>query len=94
MKCQCVALDCYPYDASSTMLHTDETKLQRRVRIATSEAHPELAGRDLGERAEAWGVSRAEASRRLQPASAIYQARSISAWTRTMFAASSHSKKR
>jgi len=72
MQCQCVALDCYPYDASSTMLHTDETKLQGRVRIATSEAHPELAGRDLGEIAEEWGVSRAEASRRLQPASAIY----------------------
>ncbi|SAL62350.1 N-acyl-D-amino-acid deacylase [Caballeronia udeis] len=72
MQCQCVALDCYPYDASSTMLHTDETKLQGRVRIATSEPHPELAGRDLGEIAQEWGVSRTEASRRLQPASAIY----------------------
>src|SRR5476649_2034179 len=72
MQCQCVALDCYPYDASSTMLHTDETKLQGRVRIATSEPHPELAGRDLGEIAEEWGISRSEASRRLQPASAIY----------------------
>ena len=72
MQCQCVALDCYPYDASSTMLHTDETKLQGRVRIATSEPHPELEGRDLGEIAQEWGVSRTEASRRLQPASAIY----------------------
>jgi N-acyl-D-amino-acid deacylase len=72
MQCQCVALDCYPYDASSTMLHTDETKLQGRVRISTSEPHPELAGRDLGEIAEEWGVSRSEVSRRLQPASAIY----------------------
>jgi N-acyl-D-amino-acid deacylase len=72
MQCQCVALDCYPYNASSTMLHTEEAKLQGRVRIATSRPHPEAAGRELADIAAEWGVDRAEAAQRLQPASAIY----------------------
>ena len=72
MKCQCVSLDCYPYTASSTMLHTDPAKLQCRVLIASSEGHPEMAGRDLSEIALQWNVSRAEAAGRLQPAAAIY----------------------
>jgi N-acyl-D-amino-acid deacylase len=72
MRCQCVGLDCYPYDASSTMLHQDETRLRGRVRIASSGAHPELVGRELADIAALWGVSLAEASKRLQPASAIY----------------------
>ena len=72
MACQCVALDCYPYNASSTMLHTEEAKLEGRVRIATSGSHPEQAGRDLADVAAEWGVGREEAAKRLQPASAIY----------------------
>jgi N-acyl-D-amino-acid deacylase len=72
MQCQCVALDCYPYNAGSTMLHIEEHKLQGRILIADSGAHPELAGRELGEVAAEWGVSREEASKRLQPATAIY----------------------
>ncbi len=72
MKCQCVGLDCYPYDASSTMLHLDEARLKGRVKIASSAAHPELVGRELADIAASWGVSLAEASKRLQPASAIY----------------------
>ncbi|GGF20225.1 D-aminoacylase [Aliidongia dinghuensis] len=72
MECQCVALDCYPYNASSTMLHTEAEKLEGRVRIATSKPHPECAGRDLADIAAEWGVDRVEAAQRLQPASAIY----------------------
>ncbi|ABQ33182.1 MULTISPECIES: N-acyl-D-amino-acid deacylase family protein [Bradyrhizobium] len=72
MSCQCVALDCYPYNASSTMLHTDPAKLQVKVVVAASGPHPEVAGRDLAEIAAAWGVDRLEAAKRLQPASAIY----------------------
>ncbi|ACD18102.1 N-acyl-D-amino-acid deacylase family protein [Paraburkholderia phytofirmans] len=72
MKCQCVALDCYPYNASSTMLHLAEDRLTGKIRIASSGTHPELVGRELGDIAEEWGVSRSEASKRLQPASAIY----------------------
>ena len=72
MQCQCVSLDCYPYHASSTMLHLQEERLPGKILIATSEPHPELQGKELGDIAAAWGVSRAEASARLQPASAIY----------------------
>jgi hypothetical protein len=69
MQCQCVALDCYPYTAGSTMLHTDPTRLQGRVLIAHSDAHPGTAGRDLEDIAREWGVDKLEAARRLQPAS-------------------------
>ena len=72
MGCQCVALDCYPYNASSSMLHTDPKRLEVPVRLAASGSHPELAGRDLSEIAADWGVSPVEAAKRLQPASAIY----------------------
>jgi N-acyl-D-amino-acid deacylase len=72
MQCQCVALDCYPYNASSTMLHTDPARLGVRVVVAASKPHPEMAGRDLADIAAEWGVDRLEAAKRLQPASAIY----------------------
>jgi N-acyl-D-amino-acid deacylase len=72
MQCQCVALDCYPYTAGSTMLHSDPERLQGRVLIAHSEAQPQMAGRELGDIAAEWGVDKIEAVRRLQPASAIY----------------------
>ena len=72
MRCQCVALDCYPYNASSTMLHTDPKRLTGRIMIAFSGSHPEYAGRDLDQIAAEWQVSIVEAAQRLQPASAIY----------------------
>lgn len=72
MRHQCVALDCYPYTAGSTMIRTDRGMLDNRVLIASSEPHPECAGRDLADIAAAWGVPREEAARRLQPGSAIY----------------------
>jgi N-acyl-D-amino-acid deacylase len=72
MQCQCVALDCYPYTAGSTMIRTDRSMLDGRVLIASSKPHPECAGRDLGEIARDWGVAESEAARRLQPGTAIY----------------------
>ena len=72
MQCQCVALDCYPYNASSTMLHSAPEKLECKVLIASSKTYPNYAGRYLGDIAEEWHVSREEAARRLQPASAVY----------------------
>ena len=72
MQCQCVALDCYPYNAGSTMIRTDRGMLDGRVLIASSRPHPECAGRDLGDIAAEWGVAESEAARRLQPGSAIY----------------------
>lgn len=72
MRHQCVALDCYPYTAGSTMIRTDGGMLDNRVLIASSVPHPECAGRDLSDIANEWGVSREDAARRLQPGSAIY----------------------
>lgn len=72
MQCQCVALDCYPYTAGSTMIRTERAMLDGRMVIATSEPHPECAGREITDIAAEWGVDKAEAARRLQPGSAIY----------------------
>ena len=72
MQCQCVALDCYPYTAGSTMIRTDRGMLEGRVLIASSQPHPECAGRNLADIAREWNVDNDEAARRLQPGSAIY----------------------
>lgn len=72
MKHQCIGLDCYPYTAGSTMIRTDRGMLDGRVLIASSEPHPECAGRDLDDIARQWSVAKDEAARRLQPGSAIY----------------------
>ena len=72
MRHQCVGLDCYPYDASSTMIHADPAMLGGRVLIASSEPHPECAGRLLQDIAAEWQVPLVQAARRLQPGSAIY----------------------
>jgi N-acyl-D-amino-acid deacylase len=72
MKKQAVCLDCYPYTAGSTMIRTDRGMLDGRVLIASSEPHPECAGRDLDAIAREWGVDEPEAARRLQPGTAIY----------------------
>ncbi|NML46147.1 D-aminoacylase [Ramlibacter sp. G-1-2-2] len=72
MKHQCISLDCYPYTAGSTMIRTDRGMLDGRVLIASSEPHPQMAGRDLDDIARDWGVAKDEAARRLSPGSAIY----------------------
>jgi N-acyl-D-amino-acid deacylase len=72
MQQQPVALDCYPYEASSTVLSASRLSMSSRVLVAWSTPHPECAGRDLSQVAAGWGVSAEEAVRRLQPAGAIY----------------------
>lgn len=72
MQHQCVGLDCYPYTAGSTMIRSDGAMLEGRVLIASSEPHPECAGRDLDDIAKQWGLSKEDAAKRLQPGSAIY----------------------
>ena len=72
MKHQCVSLDCYPYNASSTMIRVDRGLLQARVLIASSVPHPECAGRDLDDIASQWSVDPSEAAKRLQPGTAVY----------------------
>lgn len=72
MARQTVCLDCYPYTAGSTMIHTDPRMLDGRVLIASSKPHPECAGRDLGDIAAEWKLDRVAAAQRLQPGTAIY----------------------
>ena len=72
MQHQCVSLDCYPYNASATMLRSEPKMLTSKVLVVSSDPHPEMAGRDLDEIAAEWQVSKADAAARLQPGSAIY----------------------
>jgi N-acyl-D-amino-acid deacylase len=73
---QRVCLDCYPYDASSTMLLPGRMGQSREVRVTWSQAEPAAAGRSVFELARERGVSAEEMARRLQPAGAIYFAMS------------------
>ncbi len=72
MKHQCVSLDCYPYNAGSTMIRSDKGMIDGRVLIASSVPYPDCAGRYLDDIAKDWGVDKYEAAERLKPGSAIY----------------------
>jgi len=71
-KTQRVALDVYPYIASSTVLLVDRLKDASKVLITWSEPIPEAAGRDLAELAMEYQTSEKEMAERLLPAGAIY----------------------
>ncbi|MBV6274302.1 D-aminoacylase [Alcaligenaceae bacterium CGII-47] len=72
MHTQPVSLDCYPYNASSTMLHPDLIERASSVLVAWSTAHPEFAGKLLKDVAETWACDERTAALRLAPAGAIY----------------------
>ncbi|RKF13583.1 D-aminoacylase [Roseovarius spongiae] len=69
---QDVALDQYPYDASSTVLLPQKVKDADRILIAQSSPHPEAQGRYLDDIAAEMGCDPEEAARRLMPGVAIY----------------------
>ncbi|WP_395702125.1 amidohydrolase family protein [Aquabacterium sp.] len=69
---QAVCLDCYPYEASSTMLDADRAARVQEVLVTWSTPHPACSGRSLRSIAGDWGVSLHEAARRLLPGGAIY----------------------
>jgi N-acyl-D-amino-acid deacylase len=69
---QRVALDAYPYVASSTMLNIERVRRADRVLVAWSKAHPDLSGLDLREAAARLGCGVEEAVDRLLPAGAVY----------------------
>ena len=69
---QTLDLDVYPYIASSTSLLPDFIEKSERVLVTWSTPHPDCAGRDLGEIAADWGLTRDAAAERLMPAGAIY----------------------
>ena len=72
MRQQAVCLDCYPYDASSTILEQDLVDGAARVIVTWSKALPRFSGRDLPDVARELGCTVAAAVERLQPAGAIY----------------------
>jgi N-acyl-D-amino-acid deacylase len=71
-RIQPVCADCYPYDASSTMLLAARVAQSREVIVTWSEAEPAVAGRSLFELAGERGMEAGELATRLQPAGAIY----------------------
>ncbi|UXX82564.1 N-acyl-D-amino-acid deacylase family protein [Roseovarius pelagicus] len=72
LKEQDVAMDQYPYDASSTVLIPEMVGHADRVLIAVSETMPEMAGRDLSDVAAEMGCDIQEAARRLAPGVGVY----------------------
>ena len=69
---QAVCIDCYPYDASSTMLDPDRAALVGDVLVTWSQAHPAMGGRRLRDIAAEWGLDLRQAAERLLPGGAIY----------------------
>ncbi len=69
---QSVCLDCYPYEASSTMLNADKASRTEEVLITWSQAYPEHSGKSLKSIAKDWGLSLHAAAQRLMPGGAIY----------------------
>jgi N-acyl-D-amino-acid deacylase len=73
---QRVCIDCYPYNASSTMLLPARVAQSRRVLVTWSQTLPQAAGRWLDELAAEQGTSATDMAQRLLPAGAIYFAMS------------------
>lgn len=72
MREQAVALDCYPYCASSTILSVSRVAVASRVLVTWSKPHPEFSGLELAEVARRMGLSIEHTVERLLPAGAIY----------------------
>jgi N-acyl-D-amino-acid deacylase len=69
---QPLALDAYPYSASSTVLKAQELGEAPKVMVTWSVPHPEATGRMLDALAAEWSCSIEDAARKLQPAGAVY----------------------
>ncbi len=69
---QSVCLDCYPYNASSTMLLPARIAQSDDVRVTWSKADPSAAGQSLFALARERGMSPEALAEALQPAGAIY----------------------
>lgn len=72
LRHQDIAMDVYPYEASSTVLLPELTRHADRILVIDSGAHPEFNGMELAKVAEAMDCDQAEAARRLAPARGIY----------------------
>lgn len=71
-----VCLDCYPYDASSTMLLPSRISQSRDVQVTWSHSHPEAAGRSLAALAAERNETPEQTAAAISPAGAIYFAMS------------------
>jgi N-acyl-D-amino-acid deacylase len=69
---QPLALDAYPYSASSTVLKSQWVGEAPKVMVTWSVPHPEMTGRMLEDVAAEWSCSQEDAAKRLQPAGAVY----------------------
>jgi len=69
---QPLALDAYPYSASSTVLKPKELGEAPKVMVTWSTPHPEVTGRMLDDIAAEWRCSLEDAAKKLQPAGAVY----------------------
>ena len=67
-----VCMDCYPYDASSTMLLPERVASSRDVRITWSRAQPQAAGQSLMALAAERGMQPVDLAKQLMPAGAVY----------------------
>jgi len=72
MRSQKIALDCYPYCASSTILSYSRTLVASTTLVTWSRPHPEFAGCKLDEVAAKMGLGIEETVAKLLPAGAIY----------------------
>ena len=72
MRSQRIALDCYPYCASSTILSYSRTLIASTTLVTWSKPHPEFAGCKLDEVAARMGLGIEQTVARLVPAGAIY----------------------
>jgi N-acyl-D-amino-acid deacylase len=69
---QSVCMDCYPYNASSTMLLPARVHQSSDVLVTWSKAEPQAAGRSLFDLARERNQPPEEVAKALQPAGAIY----------------------
>jgi N-acyl-D-amino-acid deacylase len=69
---QSIAMDVYPYAASSTILDIDFIEGAETVLITWSKGMPEMAGRNLFEVADEMGLSVDDTIAALRPAGAVY----------------------
>jgi N-acyl-D-amino-acid deacylase len=69
---QPLALDAYPYSASSTVLKAEWVDEAPQVMVTWSVPHPEMTGRMLEKVAAEWNCTQEEAAKKLQPAGAVY----------------------
>ena len=69
---QSVCMDCYPYNASSTMLLPARVHQSSDVLVTWSKTEPAAAGRSLFDLARERSQSPEDVARSLQPAGAIY----------------------